>query len=131
MTSHLDNDIKADCAQAVTTDQDSEEPQIHEGSVDAPQMTRALFVTQVSRGGIEADPQTEGRVLLNAYRQRHAFALPCCSISHAVFTEENSVFGAMDIGSIIALVVVPVLLAAAGLGGVAWLKRRDRSTRDD
>ncbi|MEU1803882.1 hypothetical protein [Streptomyces sp. NPDC019937] len=40
-------------------------------------------------------------------------------------------YGTMDIGSKIALTVVLVLLAAAVVGGIAWLKNRDRSTEED
>ncbi|MFD8512826.1 hypothetical protein ACFV27_17335 [Streptomyces antimycoticus] len=40
-------------------------------------------------------------------------------------------YGTMDTGSKIALTVVLVLLASAALGGIVWLKNRDRSAEDD
>ncbi|MDP9609971.1 MULTISPECIES: hypothetical protein [Streptomyces] len=40
-------------------------------------------------------------------------------------------YGTMDTGSKVALIVVLVLLAAAVLRSVVWLKNRDRSTGDD
>ncbi|MEU2211195.1 hypothetical protein ACH4VS_30410 [Streptomyces hygroscopicus] len=40
-------------------------------------------------------------------------------------------YGTMGSGSKIALTVVLVLLAAAVLGGIVWLKNRNRSAEDD
>ncbi|MEU5274514.1 hypothetical protein [Streptomyces hygroscopicus] len=40
-------------------------------------------------------------------------------------------YGTMDTGSKVALIVVLVLLAAAVLRSVVWLKNRARSTEDD
>ncbi|MDN3058779.1 hypothetical protein PH213_30385 [Streptomyces sp. SRF1] len=52
------------------------------------------------------------------------------TIPHISF-EETFMYGTMDTGSKVALIVVLVLLAAAVLRSVVWLKNRDRSTGDD